>query len=128
MLENTTTERVRAHCHQQRLNCLQSYPNSAKTEGKQSWWCGQFFLQIEQKAGQCRTEASARPEPVLIQSNRQRGLPIQTASPRASELADKLFLFVFLSLSIFHCLSPLLPYSPLDFLLSTLYESGESLA
>lgn len=105
-------------------NCLHLFPNSAKTERKQSLLWRPVLPADRTKAVRCRTGASARSKPVLIQSNGQRGVPIQTASPQIIELSDKLFLFVFLSLSISHCHPPFLPYSPLG----TLPESGESLA
>ena len=62
------------------------------TEGKQSRCSGQ----LEQRQTECRTVASARPQPVLMQSDGQRWLPIHTASPQISDFADKLFLFVFI--------------------------------
>lgn len=52
------------HHHQQRLNCLHSFPNSAKKKGgaRQSCCGGQFFLQIKQR------QTSAGREPVQGQS------------------------------------------------------------
>lgn len=125
MFANIGRERVRAHQQQQWHIYLYSFPNSAETGGEQSHCSGQLGLPVEQtKAGQSRTEANARLEPIFMQSNGNRGQPIQTASLQTSELSEKLFLFVFLSpfqIAIFlFC-----PFLPLVSFNSSLYESGE---
>lgn len=76
-----------------------------KTEGKQSCCSGQF----EQRQTQCRTVASARPQPVLMQLDGQRWLPIHTASPQISDFADKLFLFVFIYFTLLASVSASFP-------------------